>query len=165
MLRRLRGRSLAGAALHRVFRAERASPWWFSSRPAPVGPGGRFDLPPPDGSCYAATSLAGAVLEAFQEHSRGVLPDVELQARRRAECTAPASAPAAAVLNAAAARSAGVTAALWAGSDRALTQRWAAALHRVGWLAISPQLPVVPLATAFPRPARRGATRRRGSAR
>jgi hypothetical protein len=33
-------------------------------------------------------------------------------------------------------RAAGVTAALWAGNDRALTQQWAAALARAGWLAL-----------------------------
>jgi hypothetical protein len=83
------------------------------------------------------TSVAAAVLERFQEHSRGLLPDTELTARQRAVISVPPSAPGAVALTAAAARGVGVTAALWAGADRSLTQRWAAALRRAGFLAAS----------------------------
>jgi hypothetical protein len=96
---------------------------------------GRFDLPAPAGACYLALSPVAAVLETFQ-HFDGRLPDVELRSRRRAELIAPPDAPGAANLAAPAARGLGVTAALWAGAPRALTQSWALALHRAGWLAL-----------------------------
>lgn len=65
------------------------------------------------------------------------LPTAELTARRRALIVAPDDAPAAAKLTARVmAGRHGVTAALWAGDDRRLTQRWAAALRRDGWWAL-----------------------------
>jgi hypothetical protein len=115
--------------LHRVFRASRSSPWWFSSRD------GRFDLPAPLGACYLGRTPVAAVLEAFQQFS-GPLPDVELRLRHRAAVAAPATAPSAANLAAPGARGFGVTAAIWADNDRSLTQAWAYALHRAGWRAL-----------------------------
>lgn len=132
----LAAQPLAGRVLHRVFRAERRSPWWFASVGADPGTGGRFDLPPPDGACYLATTALGAALEAFQDFGAGVLPVAELRSRRRAVVTAPPHAPVAARLVSARARGLGVTQALWAGAPRALTQRWARALRRAGWLAL-----------------------------
>jgi hypothetical protein len=126
---------VAGRVLHRVFRADR-SPWWFGSAPDDPADGGRFDLPAPDGTCYLATTAAGAVLEAFQDFGRGLLPMSELQARARAQVRASPAAPLAAQLTSPRARAVGVTQALWAGQDRALTQRWAVALRRAGWLAL-----------------------------
>lgn len=76
-----------------------------------------------------------AVLEAFQNFS-GLLPDIELRLRRRAEVLAPATAPVAANLAAPGARGFGVTAAIWADNNRPLTQSWAYALHRAGWRAL-----------------------------
>lgn len=127
---------LAGRILHRVYRAKRPSPWWFSAVGDDPDTAGRFDLAAPDGACDLATTPIGAVLEAFGDFGRGVLPAAELVARRRAEVTAPPGAPWAARLTSARARGVGVTQALWAGSPRALTQRWARALRRAGWLAI-----------------------------
>ncbi len=135
-LSRLRPIPVRGRALHRVFRRDRRSPWWFAPVPTDPARGGRFDLPGPDGSCYLATSPAGAALEAFQDFGRGLLPESELRGRARAEVTAPADSPSAAQLTAARARATGVTQALWAGPDRGLTQRWAAALRRAGWRAL-----------------------------
>ena len=135
-LGRLRGQRLAGRVLHRVYLHGRASPWWFSSVGAEPQAAGRFDLPVPDGTCYLATSPLGAVLEAFQDWGTGVLPAEELRRRRRAQVVAPAGAPTAAQLTSAAARGAGLTQAVWAGPDRALTQRWARALRRAGWRAL-----------------------------
>src|SRR5205807_2125629 len=60
----------------------------------------------------------------------------EPPARARAQMTAPPGAPLAAQLTSPRARSLGVTQALWAGQDRPLTQRWAVALRRAGWLAL-----------------------------
>lgn len=128
--------------LHRVWRIRgadgttRAEPWWFaSSTENPTG-GGRFDLPAPMGTCYVATRPVGAVLEAMQM-SLTNLPRAELAARRRAEIVAPDDTPPAAKLTAQkVAGTHGITAALWAGGDRALTRRWAAALRRDGWWAL-----------------------------
>jgi RES domain-containing protein len=135
-LTRLPRHTLAEARLHRVYRRGRASPWWFASVPAVPAAGGRFDLPAPLGACYLASSVAAGVLEALQGFGRGLLPDVELRNRVCAEVVAPESAPAAAQLTSARARGLGITAALWAGLDRALTQRWALQLHRAGWRAL-----------------------------
>lgn len=127
---------LVGRVLHRVYRAGRSSPWWFASVGDDPEVAGRFDLPSPDGACYLASTALGAVLEAFSDFGRGVLPAAELAARRRAEVTVPAGAPRAARLTAARARGLGVTQALWAGAPRTLTQRWARVLRRAGWLAV-----------------------------
>ncbi|MGH9101755.1 MAG: RES domain-containing protein [Acidimicrobiales bacterium] len=132
----LAGQLLAGRTLQRVFRAGRSSPWWFASVGDHPDSAGRFDLPAPDGACYLATTAVGAALEALQDLGQGVLPLAELRARRRAVVMAPAGAPRAARLVSARARGLGVTQALWAGSERALTQRWARALRRAGWLAL-----------------------------
>lgn len=127
---------LAGTVLHRVYRHDRATPWWFGSLPSNSVEGGRFDLPAPRGACYLGTSPAAAVLEALQDLGAGLLPAAELRGRRRAEVVVPPTAPLAAQLTARKARGAGITAALWAGPDRVLTQRWAATLARAGWLAL-----------------------------
>jgi len=37
--------------------------WWFASRPAVGPPGGRFDLPEPDGTCYLGLTEGVAVRE------------------------------------------------------------------------------------------------------
>lgn len=137
-LTRLPRVSLRGRTLHRVFAAQRSTPWWFASLPQQVvdpESHGRFDLPAPLGSCYLALAPVAAVLETFV-HFTGRLPDVELRARRRAEVVAPDSAPPAANVAAPSSRAVGVTAALWAGGDRALTQAWALALHRAGWRSV-----------------------------
>jgi hypothetical protein len=136
------GETVRGRILHRVWRYEtpdgalRTDPWWFASVPADPHVGGRYDLPEPMGACYTATRPAGAVLEALQTHLVN-LPRAELAVRRRAEIVAPGDAPAAAKLTARVlAGQHGVTAGLWAGGDRPLTQRWAAALRRDGWWAV-----------------------------
>lgn len=136
-LARLPRRDLRASTLHRVFSARRGSPWWFASLPPGGDPDrhGRFDLPAPAGACYLARTPVGAVLEAFQGFD-GLLPDVELGARRRAEVVVPPDAPAAADLADRRARGLGATAALWAGGPRRLTQSWAVALHRAGWRAV-----------------------------
>lgn len=127
---------LARRRLWRVFRTVHDAPWWFATRDRPPEECGRFDLPTPDGACYLARSKLAATLEALQGFGRGLIPDSELAARRAAAITAPSDSPSAAWLTAARARGVGVTAALWAGDDRALTQRWAAALRRTGWVAL-----------------------------
>ena len=51
------------AELHRL--SEFPGSWWFASTDGvdDAGPGGRFDLPAPSGTCYLANSLTGAVVE------------------------------------------------------------------------------------------------------
>ena len=136
-LARLPRRDLGARTLHRVFSARRDSPWWFACLSEGDDPDrhGRFDLPAPAGACSLARTPVGAVLEALQGFD-GALPDVELRARRRAEVVVPDGAFAAADLTDRRARGLGVTAGLWAGGPRRLTQAWAAALHRTGWRAV-----------------------------
>jgi RES domain len=130
---------LAGRAINRLWRhrgadgERRPTPWWFASTP-PDDPttGGRYDLPAPLGTCYTATSPIGAVLEALQAFLLA-LPVAELRARRMAHIVAPGETPSAADLTSPELAGVGVTAALWAGTDRPLTQRWAAAFRRDGW--------------------------------
>lgn len=134
-------RPLAGSPLFRVWRHRlpdggvRSLPWWFASRPTDAEAGGRFDLPAPDGTCYLATSLVGAVIEALQTHLTS-LPHEELDVRAAVEVDPPAEAPSAADLADPGTAGRGVTAGVWAGTDRLLTQRWAAALRRDGWWAV-----------------------------
>lgn len=127
---------LTGLVLHRIYRADRSTAWWFASAPADVAEGGRFDLAQPRGTCYFGTSAAAALLEALQDFGAGLLPESELRARRRAEVVVPDGGPDAAHLTSRLARGRGVTQALWADDDRARTQRWATALDRAGWRAL-----------------------------
>ena len=125
---------LSGRRLWRCHRASREV-WWFGSTP----PGhGRFDLPAPDGSAYLAATLDAAVLESMQAHfGRGaVLPSSALRARQLSSVRVPAGSPPAVDLTAPALVALGATAALWAGPDRARTQRWATELHGAGHQAI-----------------------------
>lgn len=133
---------VAGRVLYRVWRPTAAGgvvrphPWWFASAPADSVAGGRFDLADPMGTCYFATQPVGAVLEALAGHLRS-LPVAELRARRLARAVAPdVMAAAARLTSKVIAGRHGVTAALWAGTDRALTRRWAAAFRRDGWWAL-----------------------------
>lgn len=132
---------LAGTVLFRVWRRQlpgggvRPSPWWFASVPADPSGGGRFDLPAPQGACYLSGSVAGAVLEALQMHLTS-LPEAELAARAAVRVGMPDGMPPAADLTDPAGVAVGLTAAVWAGTDRPLTQRWAAAFRRDGWWAL-----------------------------
>src|SRR4051812_46508158 len=136
-LERLPGRPLAGETLFRVWRAgrpvDRPDPWWFSSRTGSTG--GRFDLAEPAGTLSTSTSRAGALLEALQALLTN-LPIEELEVRQLATITCPDKAPAAADLCHRTVAGFGVTAAVWAGADRELTDQWAAAVRRDGWWAL-----------------------------
>lgn len=99
--------------------------WWFSSDGS-----GRFDLNPPNGACYLAEALVGALIEHFDGIT--VIPELELERRsisilkpdarlRLADCTSPA------------ARRFGVDLALSAGEDYAQTQRFAVWFHDGGF--------------------------------
>jgi len=131
-------KTTVGLTLHRVFRTERASPWFFATIPTDGSPDdhGRFDLPYPDGACYTATSAVAAVLETFQHFEDALLPDAELRRRTRLTVVAPGPSPSAANLTAARARAIGVTLELVSTPDRALTQGWADQLRRAGHRAL-----------------------------
>jgi len=141
-LERLPGRPLQARTLYRVWRnllpdgTERTLPWWFASLSSSPEACGRFDLPSPMGTCYMATRPEAALLEALQMHLTN-LPVEELQVRRIARIRAPDDAPRAAMLTAeSVAGDFGITPAIWAGRERRLTQRWAAAIRRDGWWAV-----------------------------
>ncbi len=112
--------------------------WWFSSvDPTQPEHSGRFDLPTPNGTCYLAATDDVAILEALQEdYQGGMLPMSALEARHISSTAMPPDTPAAANLSDRRALGAGVTAALWAGSDRLLTQHWAVEVHGSGWQAM-----------------------------
>ncbi len=131
------GCPIGETSLFRLWRARgsspRPEPWWFSSKLGPAG--GRFDLPEPMGTMYTSTSRVGALLEGLQAVLTN-LPIEELAVRRLATITPPPGAPDAADLCATTAAGSGVTSAVWAGGDRALTQQWAEAFRRDGWWAL-----------------------------
>jgi len=138
----LPGRPLRRTTLYRVWRSQlpdgsrRRSPWWFASLTDPPTLSGRFDLAAPMGTCYLATRAEAAILEALQMRLTN-LPADELRVRRIAHVRTPDDAPRAAMLTAkSVVGDFGITAAIWAGNDRGLTQRWAAAIRRDGWWAV-----------------------------
>lgn len=140
-LRRFPAEPVRSRTIYRVWRHQlpdgtrREGPWWFGSVPDDPGEGGRYDLPAPMGACSTATRPVGAVLEAVQAWLTN-LPAAELRVRRLATIEAPHDAPPAAKLTAQAAAGHGISAALWAGTDRERTQAWAAAFRRDGWWAL-----------------------------
>jgi hypothetical protein len=110
-------------AIYRLHRRTRP-PWYFSSSGA-----GRFGLPGPDGTCYAAFDPAVAFIEVF--YGFRIVPTEELvdvvvsrmeapSAVRLADCTSPRAA------------AYGVTSELNTTVD-GLTQSWAAALRTAGF--------------------------------
>jgi hypothetical protein len=103
----------------------RHGPWWFSSDRS-----GRFDLDPPNGTCYLAEAAVGALIEHFDGIS--VIPQEDLDERRisifsprgslrLADCTSPRI------------RRFGADLAVSAGSDYVRTQRFAAWFHDGGF--------------------------------
>jgi hypothetical protein len=133
--------ALEGTELVRIWRKHlpngtvRVLPWCFASAPTDAYVGGRFDLPAPAGTCYLAETVAGAVLEAMQVHLTN-LPEAELAARGAVRTAVTPGMPSAADLTDPADVEKGLTEAIWAGADRPLTQRWAAAFRRDGWWAL-----------------------------
>lgn len=112
--------------LFRVARRGR-SPWWFSSSGA-----GRFDLPPPDGTCYLAADELGALLEAVGPGRAGGAVTTEfLAARRLWRLRAPAE-RSLGDLTARRARGFGITAEIGTLVPYDLPRAWAAQLRAAG---------------------------------
>jgi hypothetical protein len=118
---------LRGTVLHRVTDAGRG-PWWFASDGE-----GRFDLPPPRGTCYLADDPLVALLEALgPAGSAPVLAASVLDGRVVWSVALPDQCDAA-DLTARGARRFGVTAELAASTPYPTAQRWAAALAAAGY--------------------------------
>lgn len=109
--------------LHRVCRAETGT-WWFSSDMS-----GRFDLQPPEGTCYFATDDYGAIREASR---LGPVTPAWVANREIRVVPGPASARLAATTREAAAHF-GTTSELATMIPYALPQRWAAAFRAAGF--------------------------------
>lgn len=112
--------------LHRVCRAENGT-WWFSSDMS-----GRFDLKPPDGTCYFATDKHGAIREASR---LGPVTPTWLSAREIRVVRGPVRARLAATTWESAARF-GITNELATILPYSLPQQWAAALKAAGFAGI-----------------------------
>lgn len=127
------GRSLdPHTPLYRLFRASHTSVFYFSSRSDANG--GRYDLAPPNGSCYLAETPVGAWLEVFR--SPGTIDHADLEARRMAEVLVPEALDLADLTHPNA-RSHGVTAEIHAGPDYGIPRQWAERLHQAGWRGLA----------------------------
>jgi hypothetical protein len=114
-------------ALYRVHRRDR-SPWWFSHDGT-----GRFDLPPPRGTCYLAESPLGAFVEVFREIA--LVSQAVVDARRVSTLRVPAAVRLADCTRARA-RAFGLTAAVHATEEYGATRRWAAAFAAAGFAGV-----------------------------
>ena len=117
--------------LVRVCQAARGT-WWFSADGA-----GRFDLSPPDGTCYLATDAYAAIREATR---LGPVSTVWVQAREVREVTPPAADLRLAATTRQAAGRYGVTTELVTVVPYDLSRRWAAAFRAHGFHGIRHQL-------------------------
>jgi hypothetical protein len=114
-------------ALYRIHRQQRA-PWWFSSDGS-----GRFDLAPPNGTCYLAAEPLGCLVEVVRDVA--VVAREFLASRRLSTLQVPQS-MLLADCTARSARRFGVTGAIHSTPDYALTRGWAGALRRAGFAGI-----------------------------
>jgi hypothetical protein len=112
-------------ALCRVHRRDRG-PWWFSHDGS-----GRFDLPPPRGTCYLAESPLGAFVEVFREIA--LVFQAVVDARRVSTLRVPAAVR---LADCTRARAFGLTAEIHATEEYAATQRWAAAFAAAGFAGV-----------------------------
>jgi hypothetical protein len=108
-------------------------PFYFASAPAGAAPGGRYDLPAPDGACYLALSGIGAWLEVFRGTRLVARDDLR---RRRLLTTRPPRRVAAADLLAKRATGFGITGDIHTCDDYSLTRAWATRLHQAGFRAL-----------------------------
>lgn len=121
-----RKRLEAKADLYRLAREGR-SPWWFGSSGE-----GRFDLPPPHGTCYLAADPIGALLEVVGPDGDGGAVSARFLADRILHrLHAPAELRVADLTSRRASRF-GITAEIGTLVPYDLPQAWAARLHAAG---------------------------------
>lgn len=125
--------------LHRL--SEFPGAWWFASTDGTddTGVGGRFDLPAPNGTCYLADSLGGAVVEKLLR-----APVKVVVAERLDELfhtvVAVRRMPPVADLAARRATGFGLNAEIHTTLDYGRTRRWAVALHGAGFRGLRHRL-------------------------
>jgi hypothetical protein len=120
---------------------ERRAPLFFASATVDPDLGGRYDLTAPRGACYLADAVATCVLEVAAEDldatgGMQLLSEMWLRRRRRIELTARRDHEPFADFTAASAFGFGLSGDIHATDDRALTQRWAAAVRRAGMIGV-----------------------------
>lgn len=118
--------------LHRL--SEWPRPWWFASARRDDH-GGRFDLPLPQGTCYLADDLEGALLEKLLRNPRRIVPSQQLN-RLFHVTVAVVKPPTTVDLTAAALTGLGINAEISTSLDYAKPRAWAVALRRAGWGAL-----------------------------
>lgn len=92
----------------------------------------RFDLTPPNGTCYLAEEDQGAFVEVFQDWMGSILPAAEVWTRRVSTLSVPRTLRLADCTNSQA-LAFGVTAEIHSSPDRELTQAWGAAFALAGF--------------------------------
>lgn len=133
---RLRRFPVAGPVdrLHRL--SEHPQPWFFSSVTDVDEPsGGRFDLIDPDGTCYLAESLDGALVEKLLRSPTKVVVAERLDELFHLTATVTGDLPTA-DLTSRRATGHGVNAEIHSTLDYALPRRWARALRGAGFRAV-----------------------------
>lgn len=115
------------------------SPWYFSSAPGAgePGPGGRWELADPQGTCHTGTGTAAALWERFGPdfHDLGFVPHDAIE-RTTVTSVALDSEIRVADLQGPTAPSLGVTSELSTTSDYEMTRVWAEAVCGAGWNAV-----------------------------
>lgn len=126
----------AGARWFRQHDASR-SPWWFSS----TGDG-RFDLDPPDGTCYFADTAAATVRERIGPDlaTHGIIAMSLVSGRVISTLTVTTDIRAANLDSDRAADQYGITAELMTMTPYDVPRGWARTLHRAGFDAIKGRL-------------------------
>lgn len=111
-------------------------PWFFSSAPADdeQGPGGRWEVQAPDGTCHTGTGTAAALWERFGPdfHDLGFVPQDSV-ARTKVIFLDLDTSKRIADLQGPAGPRLGVTGELSTTGNYDMTQVWAQAAHDIGW--------------------------------
>ena len=115
--------------LHRL--SDWPGTWWFADASPEHDTGGRFNLPAPEGTCYLAETLEGALLEKLVRTPKRIVPAQRLlelfhttvevrQAPRLADLVQPLT-------------GLGLNAEIHVTLDYRRTRQWAVAIRRAGW--------------------------------
>lgn len=119
--------------LHRL--SHWPAPWWFASAGRDDRGGGRFDLPLPQGTCYLADDLEGALLETLLRKPRRIVPSQQLDRLLHVR-VAVVKSPPTADLTAPVLTGVGINAEISTTLDYAKPRAWALALRGAGWGAL-----------------------------